>query len=1273
MLSPARKMRSLWRLFTTSRRLFCAIALLLAFASSPPHATSQVRTVGSINGTVTDQSGAVVAGAKVQLRDELTGATKETVTDEAGNFTFQNLQAGTYEVDVAATGFQPAVYKGVVVESARTTDLFVRLQVGAIAGTVEVVGVAPALEATSNVISNTVRNESIRNLPLGGRNILNFALLVPGSQTVGGNGRNSTYNGMPGGAINITVDGINNNSQGFRSGGTSFFATVPPRLGAIEEVSVQTASLGADAGAQGAMQIRFVTRRGTNEFHGSLFHQLRNDALNANSSINKARGLPRPRLRYNEFGGNLGGPLWRNKLFFFVNYEQARIPSQTVINNVVLTPEAQQGIFRYRGTDGVTRTANLLQIAANNGYPSDIDPIVADYFRRTNATLSNGSVTSIDLFRNNLSFLERTTTIEHYPTARIDYHITPNIVWTGTWNLYNRKISGTRPWPGNDFKEQGAFKNTWYIASTALNWTISPNTLNEFRYGLQHNVDQYNVGEGPDQFNILGRQIRVAYPFIPPIIRDQLNISRANATHNLYDNLTLIRGDHTLTFGGALKYVWWYDADYQGGAGIPTLTVGVAAGDPITTVFSSANLPNISGTDASNAAALYALLTGRVASISTVRVIDPQTKQYQPTQLVRLDKQSTWGLYFQDSWRYRPNLTLNYGLRWEFTNDIYDSRGIYTSPTVEHLFGPSRSLFRPGVLDGVMNPQIFLRPHAYKADHVNPAPNFGIAWSPSFSRGFLAKLFGQGQKTVIRAGYSLTYYDEGLLDFINYAGANPGLIQQLSLNPGQPGFPLGGLRLSDPIPPLTTFPTSFANSFPQADYTFTRGFSTMLPKLRTPYIQTWNIGIQREVAKNTVIEARYVGNKGTHIWHGYSINEVNIFENGFLQEFLNAQRNLAINQAAGVTSFANRGLPGQVPLPIFEAAFGARGSQPALPASSGFANGAFITALRQGEAGRLAAALAGSPIYLCRMVGSNLAPCATRFGFNAPGPYPINFFQVNPFAAGQRLRLMTDESYSSYNGLQIQFRRMMTSGLSITANYTYSKSLTDLYADSPTSEADYITLRNRNLNKGPSPFDLRHVFQVYWSWDLPFGSGRAFAINNPVLDKVLGGWTLSGIVRWQSGRVFKLTSGRLTVNGMDSGVILNGMTTDQLQRLVSIRPGPNGAVYFLDPSLIDAATGRANQQVLTYPTQPGQFGQFIYLYGPPVFIPDLSLSKEIPLTERVKLDFWITALNAFNHPNWEVGGVAGTVSIDSTTFGQTTSQVGGGGPRNVQFRLGLRF
>jgi Carboxypeptidase regulatory-like domain len=208
-----------------TRALISALTVTAILFVCSSVSMAQGITTGSIAGTTTDQTGGIVPGVKIRLRDEGTNAIKEIVANDSGGFIFPNLPFGTYEVTVSAAGFQTAVYKGVVVESSRTTDLNVIMQVGNVVETVQIEGAAPVLEVTSNTISNTVRNEAVRNLPLGGRNILNFALLVPGSASVGGNGRNSAYNGMPGATINMMLDGINNNSNGFKSGGTSFFGT----------------------------------------------------------------------------------------------------------------------------------------------------------------------------------------------------------------------------------------------------------------------------------------------------------------------------------------------------------------------------------------------------------------------------------------------------------------------------------------------------------------------------------------------------------------------------------------------------------------------------------------------------------------------------------------------------------------------------------------------------------------------------------------------------------------------------------------------------------------------------------------------------------------------------------------------------------------------------------------------------------------------------------------------------------------------------------------
>jgi hypothetical protein len=314
--------------------------------------------------------------------------------------------------------------------------------------------------------------------------------------------------------------------------------------------------------------------------------------------------------------------------------------------------------------------------------------------------------------------------------------------------------------------------------------------------------------------------------------------------------------------------------------------------------------------------------------------------------------------------------------------------------------------------------------------------------------------------------------------------------------------------------------------------------------------------------------------------------------------------------------------------------------------------------------------LAGNSIYLCAMTGNALPECARR-GYNAAGPYAINFFQANPFAAGSTMRLLSDESSSKYDALQLQFRQRYNAGLTLTVNYTYGKARTDRYPVSADNTADYITLRDKSLNWGPTAYDVRHNFQTYWTYDLPFGKDRHFGIDNAVLNEVFGGWSASGIVRIQTGRPFLLTSGRQTFNQQDAGVILNGITVNELQKLVKVSPGTNGNVLFLDPKLI-GSDGRTNPQYITYPTTPGELGQFVYLYGPGLWTADLGLAKRFRISGSSTFNFETLFINAFNHRNTVVGGTGGaTLSIDSTTFGQSTATALGA--RQIQFRVGFNW
>src|SRR5215471_7917592 len=363
-----RRLPMLCRRLTKLIVIFCAAVFLLAAQT----AMGQLRIVGSISGTVQDPNGAVVPNAKVLLKDETTGLSRDSTTTDGGTFLFPDLAAGTYSVTVSVAGFKTELMPHISVSTGQTTDVRVTLEVGQPAETVTVTTEnAHLLDTSSQLIADTLSTRAVTELPLGSRsNTLGLARLAQGAQPP--TGGDTRYNNLPGGAVNVTVDGINNASNGFKSGGTVFFATVPVRLGAVDEISVETGGLTAESGAQSGANIKFTTKRGGDTYHGSFFYEQQSERFNSNTWSRNAQNLPRLFNRTQNYGGNIGGPIipfrsLRKRLFGFVNFERAYSPILNSRTIKVLTPAAQSGIFTYvqSGTTNTLRTANVFDLVKN--------------------------------------------------------------------------------------------------------------------------------------------------------------------------------------------------------------------------------------------------------------------------------------------------------------------------------------------------------------------------------------------------------------------------------------------------------------------------------------------------------------------------------------------------------------------------------------------------------------------------------------------------------------------------------------------------------------------------------------------------------------------------------------------------------------------------------------------------------------------------------------------------------------------------------------------
>jgi len=1284
-------------------RAFVHIAVIAALAVA---GLAQITTTG-IRGIVRDPSGAVIPSATIKLTDNSTGIEYSTVSSSDGGFLYPNLQFGSYKLTVTAAGFLTTVITAITVESGRTTDVSVDLKVGATGETVQVAASAEQLNTTTTEVGGTINNQLVKNLPFAGRDGLGFAGLIAGNSR-SNNQRNSTYNGLPNASLNITLDGMNNNSQRFKSGGTSFFAFAPARIDAIEEVSVSTTGLGADAGGEGAMQIRLTTKRGTDQYHGQVLYQGENEALNANSFFRNYQGLPRNKSRSHNVVGSIGGPLLpfvdrlKNKLFFFAYYEAQPEPSASTFQQRILTPAAQQGNFTYLGTDGVKRTVNVLDVAAKSDCDpgpaivpctSTVDPTIAGILSKVNASQAGAfgfaPISGIPTeFMVNMQWNQALNTMQSFPTARLDFQITPTVAWHGTWNLRSSDFSnGVVPYPNSPYNFIGAGNNppshssaTPYVATSSVDWMIKPNMINNASFGVQGSGEYFFIDADPTRFAEQGNRI-----INPPTINNTPLIAawipnvntdvRNNPVYQFTDNLNWIKGRHTLTMGGTFLHTSFYSHSWAT-AGVPQYNLGVVTNDPVNNILRNA-LPNINtnNNDIPNALALYALLTGRITSVSRTTNADEKTKEYRPfIESMQRYAFTTFGLYAQDSFRIRPDLTLNFGLRWQFDGDIHSGNELLSQPSRANFFGPSTGLFQPGVLSNNQNPMFELAVHPYKRDYMNPAPNFGFAWNPSGERaGFLGKLLGD-RKTVIRGHYSITFYNEGLNSITNSLSGGQGF-RQTGTATNVVNFPVGTLELSDPEPAIPVFPATFGFPIAQNSFSAAVAGNYINPNLVSPYVQNWSLGIQRQLTKNITLEMRYVGNKSTHMWHRQNIQETNIFENGFLNEFIQAKKNLDINIANGLgNTFIYNKREGQAPLPIFEAAFGELGGQPALSSGQGFGNSTFIQNLNQGTAGTLANTLATSSANLCRMVGNKLPRCATA-GFNSPGLFPINFFQPNPYLSS--LTYQDSNGDANYNGLQIDLKQRYSYGLSLGSNYVWSHAMGNiLNRDDQAAGYTWYTLRNARLNYGPSPFDRRHVFNAYWTYDLPFGKGRRFLSNNAFLDRLVGGWTLGGTETIASGHPFILDGDRNTVNNLtQAGVVFNGgFTPDQLQKALNKMSGgftptsliSNVANIATITKTATASTSQAKPDLYAPASTPGQYGAFVYLRHNNLYLLNMSINKEVRITEGMRLTFRLVALNFLNHPFFEIN--TDNASPTSTTFGQITNAAG---TRTMQFRISL--
>jgi hypothetical protein len=1138
---------------------------------------------------------------------------------------------------------------------------------------------------SNSEVGEVVDRQKILELPLDGRNPFELTALQAGVQTkTGADGEVNSFsiNGNRTVANNLTVDGVNASDNFLKTPANITLGVIPVSVESIAEFRVTTSLPSAEFG-RGSAQINAVTASGTNKFRGSIFEFHRNTAFNANNFFNNATVLedgssvPREPLIRNQFGGRLGGPIRKDKTFFFASYEGKRESRGLSRNRLVYTQQALTGVFRYikglpttpanaaaatvtaqagtatsqsgtcaatSGTviaNGAICVQNLLGISGTARFNQPIDPTIKAYMSRM--PLPNNFQIGDGLNTGGFRFNSKVLAPSDQVSTRLDHRFNNRHSLEASFNYGDITFNGDYinegepPFPTSPYRVRNTIGRG---LSTTFRSVISPTIINEARFGAQlstltfsntadfsrgYRIDIANVFDPEDDFIASNRNLRVL---------------------QWTDNLTILRGNHTFKTGIEVRNPWVRRYSFDGTIPIVDFSTDNSPGYTQNNHFRGST-----ATDYLNARILVNTLTGALGSVvQTFNATSPNSGAVPGAPERRGYTNWETSLYFQDSWRVSPRLSLNLGLRYELNTGVRELNNLGLIPVggSAALYGVSGegNLFQPGVLTGT-NPVLdFAKGGSFwNTDKNNFAPVVGFAWDP----------FGKG-RTSVRGGYRISYFQGSFNTVDGTLDDNEGLIitTTRAINTG---YLRDGIGVT-PTPAVTIPAPQSIQTNSTVDI---RAFDE---NLKTPYLHDFNFGIQHEIFKGTSLEVRYVGNRGKKLYRGYDVNEVNIFAKDprtgqtLLDAFVVAQNNLAVCRANPTVCTAdnfryNAALAGSKQNPLMEVLFFGRATE--------FTNANYITRLDQNRAGDFAD-------YVSRVRLISGVRGAPFFDAVARGDLPINFIRANPAVRGAQF--FTNGSTSSYDSLQVELTRRISAGLRFQASYTFAKGLSDFIGSTGDTNS-FLTLRD--THREYAQFNATHQFLANALYQLPFGRGRKFLRGERgIIGGLVSGWQIGAIVKVASGDPLSILSGRGTYNRDDRSAsntvdVAGDLTRSQLADLLGVRSTPNG-IFYIDPNLAPGSTNSPSSVIFLNP-QAGTIGKLglSSIFGPRFFNFDLNVLKRTRLTETMNLEFRGEIFNVFNTVNFDNP----ETNINSANFGRITGIVGR--PRLMQFGLRLNF
>ena len=1198
------------------------VTILLLLAGAPGFA----QLTGRLTGTVVDPTGANVPNASVSLY--LSGgkiAVLKTTTNPEGIFDFIAVRPEVYRLEVESRGFATYDENEVRVEPTRDLTLPpIKLSLTTSAQQIEVTAGAEVVDTASAEVSTTVTQAQIVNLPVLDRQINNLFVLQAG---VAANGRaNTAINGMRPSYSNLTLDGINFQDT-VRVNDLDY---IPNKItiAQVSEFTVTTTNASPTLGG-GASTITLSTPSGTNQFHGAGYWYNRNGHLAANNWFSNQNGIARPPLHLNQIGGSVGGPILKDKLFFFANYEALRDHESSLRNNTILTPTARQGILQYKlNGNGPVQQFDVLKASG-----LAISPLMQSLLSQV-PTAGNNPAIGDGLNTTGYSFNARSNETRDNVTGKVDFNLSPKHVFSGSY-VWNRDIPD-RPDLGPFYSFVPPVYNDirGRLMSVAWRWTPTAVLTNELRGGFSLTPSTFvDTSKLPGSLISCTSVAACTTLFSSPIQTGEIGEGRRVNNYVLQDNANWVHGRHLVSFGYQMSQL--RNPSFNDNGILPSYSIGISGASP----YGFSSIPGASSTDVTRANSLLASLAG---------LLSQGTQTFNPTgrasgfvngaPQVGNASFNTYALYALDKFKLRRDLTVTLGLRWDYLAPVDETDGLLLQPVVQNGNAPA-TLLGNATLDFAGSP--VGRP-LYKKDLNNFAPNVSLAWD----------VFGDG-KTSVRSGFNVAFLNDNTLNttlnatfFVNSGLTSMQTVGNLNARADSPP--------SIPVPPFQ-IPTTTLNNF-KLSPSAPPAQGLMDPNLATPYAEQWNLSIEHEI-KGFVVEGRYVGNHVVKGFRQIDFNQVNVFQGDFLKDFIRARNNgfAALSAGKGFTPAYNAAIPGSQPLTFLTT----------LPAEA-LTNATLLANLRSGEIGTMA---------------QNLQSLGDFPGYPARTYLPASGFSYFPNQLALYSSLLTNTSNSTYDAAQVEVRKRIPNGMQFQANYTFSKALTNTFAQRGL-EAN-LDNNNPGIEKGIANFNQTHAFKLNHFYPLPIGPGHRLHSGNPVLSRVIDGWGLSGFLALYSGNPVAILSARGTLNrGARSG--LNTVDTPdslgQLQALTGLFMTGNGP-YWFNPANIGpdthgvAADGSAPfQGQVFFNPQPGSLGGLMrrILTGPPYRSYDFAVSKSTRITERQSLELHADFYNLLNHPNFFINDQ----NVNLNNFGRITQQntaVNGVGPRLIQFGLYYRF